>query len=285
MGRPHDDDLVEAATRRRGPRKDYRDEFVDSGEDQPEFDEEPEERPRRKAASKRQAQRSRDYEGEEDEDDDDDRGKQLVVRKKSKGKEVAKKKNMKVESSDEDSTEEEKKARRKAKRKSKARKNEVITKAAWEAVPREDLDEDFVEIVCRELGHHPKKVLQGVEEDLLLRHTETGEYNIDAFFDQGVFSKEDKKKWKRAVDKLKKSKKAAQSLYCDAVVNPGGEPEGSVYYTPGRAMYAPPGYGPSRRPPPTAVYVQAEPSGGHRRYNVYCRECRVFGQPCGNVFD
>ncbi|KAI4129707.1 MAG: hypothetical protein LQ338_002091 [Usnochroma carphineum] len=279
MPRPRPEEFAEDVPRRRGGRDDHKDAFDDS-EDEPEF-EMSEKHPRR-PPPKRKPHYVDDEEDEEDEDeeeDDDRHNKQMVLRKpkhssKSKGKEVARRKKHDTTDDEDSSDEEDKKREKKAKKKAKARKKEVITKSAWEPVPREELDGDFVQLVKQELGHDPRKILEGLEDDLLLRHTETGEYNIDAFFDEGVFSRKDEKKWKQCVKKLKTNKRRSEVLFCAAKVESPGP------------SYAPSYFGQARTRPTTTVLVP--PPGltrGHLSFNPHCRDCLEWQRPCHEVFD
>ncbi|KAL8941923.1 MAG: hypothetical protein Q9216_001951 [Gyalolechia sp. 2 TL-2023] len=278
MGRrPTADDFEDEAPRRRGRREDHHDDFEEIA-DEPEFEEEVEQRPpRRKAAHRRKPRRvEEDEEGEEEEEDSDDdhHGKQLVVRsqkkKKSSGKEVARRKKREP-SEEEDSSEEEKKTKKKAKKKSKARKEEVVTKAAWEPVPRDEMDLDFIGFISDELGHHQDKIWECLEDDLILRHTETGEYNIDACFDEGNFSMKDKKQWKRAVSKLKTSTNRDGVLFCSATAHSAAPGYGSSY-------------GPGRAARGARAHMPAVTARGHRRYHPYCRDCEECGEGCAILF-
>ncbi|KAL8763905.1 MAG: hypothetical protein Q9184_000348 [Pyrenodesmia sp. 2 TL-2023] len=258
MPRPRKEEYADDGPCRPGPRKEYGEEY-DDVEDAPDF-EEPKQHPRpRKATPKRKPQYvddDEDEELEEDDDDHDDRNKQLVVRKpkktsKSKGKELMrrKKEDITEEEDSSSSSEEDKKAEKKAKKKAKARNKEVITKKAWEPVPRGELDLDFVALVAEELGHARAKIHEGLEEELIQRHTETGEYNIDAFFDNGIFSAKDKKKWKQCVSQLKANKNKSEVLFCsfkDQSPNLGYAPSHVPSYDPGYAPGYAPGYGTTR---------------------------------------
>ncbi|KAL8838397.1 MAG: hypothetical protein Q9170_002157 [Blastenia crenularia] len=280
MGRPRPEEYEDDAPRRRGRRKDDQEDF-DEYEDEAAFEEDVDERPpRRKASAKQKARRAQEEDDEDDDEEDDDpRGKQLVLRKptKGKGKEVARKKK-KQESSDEDeedddSSEEERKTKKAAKKKKKARKSEVITKAAWEPVPHDELDHKFVNLIADELGHAAEKILQGAEYDLILRHTETGEYNIDAFFEQGVFSLKDKKRWKQCVDKLKGNERTSRVLFCSSKRS-GGPGYGDGYYVHGgRTAYGGTGH------------AAPGPARGHVYYDPRCRNCREYDIPCAALYD
>lgn len=289
MPRPRKEEYADAGPRRPAPRKEYGEEY-DEVEDAPDF-EEPEQHPRpRKATPKRKPQYVDDDEEEEleeDEDDDDGRNKQLVVRKpkktsKSKGKElVRRKKDDTTEEGDSSSSsEEDKKAEKKAKKKAKARKKEVITKKAWEPVPRGELDPDFVALVADELGHARGKIHEGLEEELIQRHTETGEYNIDGFFDNGIFSAKDKKKWKQCVSKLKANKKKSEVLFCSFKTE-----SPNLCYAPSYVTSYDPGYGTTRvYGAPQTLVVPAQLTRGHRQYNPHCLNCAGYGRPCHELF-
>ena len=283
MGRPRPEDY-EDRQERRPPRQDYREDFVDDV-DEPEFEEPEERRPRQKSTKKPSHRPAREEEEdmEEEEEEDDARYKQVAVRRKpskSKGKELARRKSRREPSEDEedeeDSEEEDKKQKKKAQKKQKRREAEMIVKSAWEPVPRDELDMDFVFLVSEELGHDPDKILEGVEEEMVQRHTETGEYNIAAFFEQGYFSKRDEKKWKSAVAKLKRNKEKSRVLYCSTIAEPNGG--GYGYMTRPQRVPMPVAYYPPPPPPPPA------PARGHRRYDPYCPHCEDFGMPCGAAF-
>ncbi|KAI4177874.1 MAG: hypothetical protein LQ348_005748 [Seirophora lacunosa] len=224
MPRPRGSEYVKDVVQRTRPRGDYVEDFDDL-EEEPEFDEE--QPPRRRAIQKSKGRRVEESEEEEEEEqeeqeeEDDRRGKQLAVRQgktksQSKGKEVVRRKKHDTTEEEDSSDESEKELKKKAKKKTKARKQEVITKKAWEPVPRDEVDRNFIKLVANELGQNPEKILEGIEDDMLQRHTETGEYNIDAFFDTGFFSKKDQKIWKRCVEKLKGNKQKSQILFCSA---------------------------------------------------------------------
>ncbi|KAL8713334.1 MAG: hypothetical protein Q9220_002533 [cf. Caloplaca sp. 1 TL-2023] len=167
------------------------------------------------------------------------------------------------EESDESSTDSEEERRKKKKAKSKAKKlqNATVKQKLWETVAKDEIDWDFVNFVVDSLGHHENKVLKGVEDGLLLANTQTGEYNIEQYFDRGTFSKEDKKIWKKAVEK----KKGSAFLICSAY-----KPEGGG----GRGGAQPMAADPYRlhAPPPVTSF--------HRHYNHRCIDCRVFGVAC-----
>lgn len=298
-GRPTAGDFEDEVPRRRGRREDYQDD-IGEAEDEPAFEEEVEDRPRRHRDTNKHKQKARHAEEEEEEDedeeieerprrhkhthkhkhkarhveeegedegdeDDDDHGKQLVLhpqRKKKSGKEVARRKKHETDE-EESSSEDEKAAKRKAKKKSKSRKNEMIVKKAWEPVPVEEMDQDFVDFICLKIGQQEGKVWECVEDGLIVRHAETGEYDIDACFDKGNFSTQDKKKWEQAVSKLRKRKDGEEILFCSAVAKG-------------------PGYGPSYGP--AAVFVPAVEVAGHRRFNPHCRHCLDYGMACAVVF-
>ncbi|KAL9006845.1 MAG: hypothetical protein Q9188_000376 [Gyalolechia gomerana] len=278
-GRPPAGDYEDEAPWRRGRREDHHDDLAET-EDKAVFEDEAEERlPRRKVAHKHQAHRAEEDEDEEEDDTDDDHhGKQLMVRsqkkKKSTGKEVARIK--KHETSDEESSsEEEKKAKKKAKKKSNARKSEMITKAAWEPVPRDEMDQYFVDLICDELEHRERKIWDCVDDEQILRHTETGEYNIDACFEEGAFSVKDKKRWKQAVSKLKTNINKAEILFCSAIAKSAGPGYGPSYG---------PIHGPSRPTRTAAVYMPAAEVRGHRHYNPRCHHCDECGVGCAVLF-
>ncbi|KAI4086314.1 MAG: hypothetical protein LQ344_007661 [Seirophora lacunosa] len=311
MPRPRGSEYVKDAVQRTGPRGDYVEDFDDL-EEEPEFDEE--QPPRRRAIQKskgRRVEESEEEEEEEQEEEDDRRGKQLAVRQgktksQSKGKEVVRRKKHDTTEEEDSSDESEKELKKKAKKKTKARKQEVITKKAWEPVPRDEVDRNFIKLVANELGQNPEKILEGIEDDMLQRHMETGEYNIDAFFDTGLFSKKDQKIWKRCVEKLKGNKQKSQILFCSATTKslddgwradygpnhgPGyGPAHGPGYgpgYGPSIATIRSPGYGPGYGPSgmrTTTTMVLAEPTRGHRTYNPYCPSCAEARMPCHEYF-
>ncbi|KAI4117895.1 MAG: hypothetical protein LQ345_001958 [Seirophora villosa] len=287
MPRPRGSEYVKDVVQRTRPRGDYVEDFDDL-EEEPEFDEK--QPPRRRAIQKSKGRRVEESEEEED----DRRGKKLAVRQgktksQSKGKEVS-----------------EKELKKKAK-KTKARKQEVITKKAWEPVPRDEVDRNFINLVANELGQNPAKILEGIEDDMLQRHTETSEYNIDAFFDTGFFNKKDQKIWKRCVEKLKGNKQKSQILFCSATTEslddgwravcgpnhgPGYGPAHGPGYGPGNgpsiATIRSPGYGPGYGPTgmrTTTTTVVAEPTRGHRTYHPYCPNCAEARMPCHEYFN
>ena len=271
-------------------------------DDQPEY--EHEERPRRTKSDKKPKPRhvSQDEEDkdeddededEEDEEEDDHRyKKQLVVHKKSRKpnssrKEVARKKR---DDSSEESSEEETKRKemKKKKKKSKSREEETITIDKWELVHRSEVDPDFVQLVADELGHHVNKILEGIEKDYLRRHTQTGLYNIDRFFENHMFGKVDKQNWERVVKKCMANPHLKRALFCSAKTGeelflvPSMAPTGRR-----REVYGGPSMGPRGRrgdmygDPGMIEYDYGRPDMSHSYYEPRCRECRDFDGPCG----
>ncbi|KAL8973722.1 MAG: hypothetical protein Q9197_002036 [Variospora fuerteventurae] len=284
MPRPSAGDYAEDVPRRPTHRKDYEEDFGDEDEES-QYDEE---RPRRGKGPVRskpkRVQESEEDEEEEDEDEDA-RGKQIVVRKatkkpKSSGKEIVRRKKQESTKEEDSSDESEKELKKKAKKKTKARKAEMITKKAWEPVPRDEVDRDFINLVADELGQNKAKIMEGIEDDMLQRHTETGEYNMDAFFDTGYFSKKDQKNWQRCVEKLKGNKQKSRILFCSATTESLGGGLGAGY----GPSYGP-GYGPSRTHM-TTTYVVGLPerTRGHRTYNPNCPHCYRYVMPCHEYF-
>ncbi|KAL8850599.1 MAG: hypothetical protein Q9221_004469 [Calogaya cf. arnoldii] len=254
-------------------------------EDQPEYDYE--QRPRRDRES-RAREPSEDKEPEEDEEDSDEvahrHKKQLVVRKKSKkgkssGKEITRKKRHDSDDSSSESSEEEtKRDKKKGKRKkSKSTSHDdddedTLKISKWEHVHRDEVDADFMEVFTGTLGVHPGKFYNWVEQDLLRRHTQTGEYNVDLMFERGVLAREDKKAWESFVRKVQNNPQRKRILYSTMKT-------GEVVFT--DAM------GPSTRPMGRRGDYDdfGRDSGpgmmGHADYNRRCHDCRYYGGPCG----
>ncbi|KAL8907790.1 MAG: hypothetical protein Q9207_001193 [Kuettlingeria erythrocarpa] len=296
MPRPRKDDYAEGTSQRRGARQDYHDEY-DSLEEESVFDHE-EGPPRRpKAVRKPTRQHADDDEADDlSEESESDRPAKKTPRSKGKGKsksagmELVVRKKAPEPSSEEDegessSDEEPPKRKGKKKRKRKARKEETITKKAWEPVPRDEVDADLFNLLVHELGQRPDKIWQGIEDNLLERHAETGEYNISGFFEDGVFSKKDKKKWESVVQKLEQSKTNSRKLFCSSkteeeIYQPLAGPVHGVNY--GAAYGAAYGraYGPAYSPGPRTVVAVTAPTRGHRQYNPRCLDCTEYGRPC-----
>ncbi|KAL8909913.1 MAG: hypothetical protein Q9171_004769 [Xanthocarpia ochracea] len=192
MPRPRAQDTHEDEYRGSGRRDKHVDDHDE--DDQPEY--EHEERPRRTKSDKKPKPRhvSEDEEDEEDEDEEDE---DEDDHRHKKQLEVARKK--RDDSSEESSEEETKRKEKKKKKKSKSREEETIRIDKWELVHRSEVDPDFVQLVADELGHHVNKILEGIEKDYLRRHTQTGLYNIDRFFENHMFGKLDKQNWERVV--------------------------------------------------------------------------------------
>ncbi|KAL8808208.1 MAG: hypothetical protein Q9182_000272 [Xanthomendoza sp. 2 TL-2023] len=264
MGRPGAHGAGEDSHRRRGRHDDEPEDYDE--EDQPE-DEHEEPRRRGKSGAMRKPRRAfSDEEAEEEESEEDDRRhKQLVVRKKSKkgkssGKQVARKKRQESSESEEetpDESEEEEKPKKKAKGKS--RKKETVEVLKWEPVSINDADPEFLNFVVYELGVVPKKLEKGVEKGLLLRDTQTGEYNIDRFFEKGILSVSDKKSWKKLLAQNKNDPRLFHSSH-----NARG--------------------GPSRRVAPSVMLIDTRPvrplPRGHAHFKPSCDECIYYGGPC-----
>ncbi|KAL9016237.1 MAG: hypothetical protein Q9185_006406 [Variospora sp. 1 TL-2023] len=291
MPRPHAEDHAEDIPRRPNTRKGYEEDFGDEEE------EEEEARPRRRKV-KPKANRTEESEEGSEYEEEDRRGKQLVVRQgnkksRSTGKEVVRRKKDDTTEDEDSSDESEKELKRKAKKKMKARKKEVITKKTWEPVPRDEVDRDFINLVADELGQNEAKIMEGIEDDMLQRHTETGEYNMDAFFDTGFFSKKDQKNWQRCVEKLKGNKQKSKILFCSATtgslgdgLGPGYRPShGHIHAAPGYNPSYGPSYGPSRAHM-TTTYVVGFPkrTRGHRTYHPNCPDCYRYIMPCHEYF-
>ncbi|KAI4106060.1 MAG: hypothetical protein L6R37_002324 [Teloschistes peruensis] len=216
---------------------------------------------------------------EDDEDEEEDAyQKQVVVHKgkkaKSSGKEIARRHEHESsqgeeEEEDEDSTDTEmmKKKKKKLKQKTKARKKEVVTKKAWETCPFMDIDPPFLELMARTLHVQGDKLAKYMNKGKVERHTETGEYNIDALLDGGYIPDKAKSQWKAKVKELKQDPKKAKILYCSAVAE-GDSMMAAAGPSRSRA-YAPYGYGRS-----TVVAV------AHRIYDPGCYECQLDGAPC-----
>ncbi|KAL8658277.1 MAG: hypothetical protein Q9226_001124 [Calogaya cf. arnoldii] len=255
-------------------------------EDQPEYDYE--QRPRRGKSDRKSRARepSDDEEPEEDEEDSDEEShrhkKQLVVRKKSKkgkssDKEIAREKrhdsdDSSFESSEEETKREKKKGKRK-KSKSKSHDDEDTLKISkWEYVHRDEVDADFLDTFTETLGVHPGKFYNWVEQDLLRRHTQTGEYNVDLMFERGVLAREDKKAWEGFVRKAQNNPQRKRILYSTMKT-------GELVYT--EAI------GPSmrhmeRRGDYDDFGMDSGPGlMGHADYNRRCHDCRHFGGACG----
>ncbi|KAL8661385.1 MAG: hypothetical protein Q9202_005627 [Teloschistes flavicans] len=216
-----------------------------------------------------------------DDYDDEEEGevyeRQMVIHEgkkkaKSSGKEVARRPQPKHESSEgeeEDSTDTEmKNKKKKGKKKEKARRSEVIEKKAWEPCPFQDIDPPFLHLMARTLHLQEDKLMKYIDKGKVERHTETGEYNIDALLDGGYVPDKAKSEWKAKVKELKRDPKKARILHCSAVADGDGMAAG-----PSRT----PGYGPSTYSygRPTVVAM------GHGFFEPNCYECQLYGIPCG----
>ncbi|KAI4208260.1 MAG: hypothetical protein LQ346_000140 [Caloplaca aetnensis] len=300
MPRPQKEDYAEGTSRRRGAREDYHDEH-DGLEEESAFDHE-EGPPRRSKALQKSTRRHADDDEADglSEDSESDRPVKKMPRGKGKGKsksagmELVLRKKAPEPSSEEDeeeSSSDEEPPKRKGKKKSKgkARKEETITKKAWEPVPRDEVDPDFFNLLVHELGQRSDKIWQGIEDNLLERHSETGEYNISGFFEDGVFSKKDKKKWDSVVQKLKQSKTNSRKLFCsikteEETYHP---PAGPVHRGNYGAAYGPAygsAYSPAYSPGPRTVVAVTAPTLGHRQYNPRCLDCTEYGRPCHHQY-
>ncbi|KAL8693303.1 MAG: hypothetical protein Q9224_003778, partial [Gallowayella concinna] len=219
MGRAGAYDAEEDRHRRRGRRAEEPEDYDD--DDQPEYEhEQPRRRGKSNAVPKSRRVHSDEEAEEEESEDDDAHHKQIVVRKKSKkgkssGKQVARKKRQEssdseAETSEEESEEEEKP---KKKKKSKSHKKETVEILKWEPVSINDVDPDFITFVIYELGVVPKKFEDGIKKGLLLRDSQTGEYNIDRFFEKGILSASDKKSWKKLLAQNKNDPRLISSAH------------------------------------------------------------------------
>lgn len=271
MGRPRASEAEEDRHRRRGRRDDELEE--DDEDEQLTF--EYEERRHRKASTAKKSRYADDEEEDDDEgsaEEDSHRHKQLVVHQKSKkgksrGKEVARKKHEVVSESEEESSEQEsseeeeksKKKKKKNKKKGKALKSETVEIKVWVAVLPGEVDHDFARLVIGALDIVWEKFDDGVDEGFLLRNTQTGEYNIDRFFEEGVFSHRDKKKWKELVAKIKKDPRRKPVLFDR--FKTGQE-------------------GPSMAQGPSMAPMGRQRRGGHTRFNPHCLDCLEFDEPC-----
>ncbi|KAL8730973.1 MAG: hypothetical protein Q9181_004486 [Wetmoreana brouardii] len=267
MGRPDPADYADERPRRRGRKEEA---FEDEPEDDPEYSE-PDERPRRHKGGKQPKPRYMADEEDEDDVEDSHYSKQMVIHKgkkkaRSSGKEVARRR--KDESSEEEeSSEEDRKPKKKGKKKN-ARADEVITKKAWEECPEDDIDAAFIDHVADTLEVSPNKVWKHAAK-CLVRHTETGEYDIQKYFDKDIFPRKDMKKWNKHVEQLKqdriKSKK--DILYCTTITGDGNF---------GRSVYG-------GRPPRTAFAREpAMVPMGHSRFEYNCFDCIDANAPCGD---
>ncbi|KAL8759144.1 MAG: hypothetical protein Q9199_000964 [Rusavskia elegans] len=282
--RAHDSDEDEPRSSRHRGRGDSGD------EDQPEYDYE--KRPRRGKSDKHSRARdaSADEQEEEDEEDSEEDSrrhkKQLVVREKSKKakssrKRVARKKrddssDSSAESSEEE-TKREKEKKKEKKRKSKSHNDEIIKISKWEDVHRDEVDRDFVNMLSEELGHHIMKIYEWIEQNLLRRHTQTGEYNIDLMFERGVLGRVDKEKRESYVKKAQGNPQRKRVLYSS--VKTGEvvfDAMGTSMHTVGPSMHP---MGPSMRP--TGRRGDSDGWGIHIDFHPRCPDCRRFGAPCG----
>ncbi|KAL9000987.1 MAG: hypothetical protein Q9169_000471 [Polycauliona sp. 2 TL-2023] len=231
-----------------------------------------------KTGGRHAAQEQEDEDDEDDEEESDERprrnNKQLAVRQKSRkskssGKQVARKKRQESENSSSESSEEEvkRKKEKKKKRQSKSHDEETITRAKWEVVDNSEVDRDFVQILVEELGHHPQKIHEWIGADYLRRHTETGEYNIDLMFDEGVLAPKDKKKWESYVKKAQNDPRRKRKLYNTKKT---GE---TVIGRP--SMMAPSMMGMH------SMGTSMRPRGGHSYYDPRCDDCYYVGDACG----
>ncbi|KAL8691823.1 MAG: hypothetical protein Q9218_003041 [Villophora microphyllina] len=191
---------------------------------------------------------------------------------KSSGKEVARR--HKDESSEaSDSDEAARKARRKTKAKTKERRKEKIEITAWEACPPDEIDDDFLFLMLDVLQLSTQVLGKACDKGKVERHTQTGEYNIDALLDGGDVSIKSKNNWKNKVKELKANAKKSKILYCSAVTDGGDLGGPSMIRGYGPSGYGPSGYG--------APVVFSDPTLGHLRYNYHCRDCALGGGPCG----
>lgn len=283
--RAHDSDEDEPRSSRHRGRGDSED------EDQPEYDYE--KRPRRGKSDKHSRARdaSADEQDEEDEEDSEEDSrrhkKQLVVREKSKKakssrKQVARKKrddssDSSAESSEEETKREKEKKQRKKRMSKSHDDDEIIKISKWEDVHRDEVDRDFVNMLSEELGHHTMKIYEWIEQDLLRRHTQTGEYNIDLMFERGVLGRVDKEKWESYVKKAQGNPHRKRVLYSS--VKTGEvvfDAMGTSMHTMGASMHP---MGPSMRP--TGRRGDSDGWGIHIDFDPRCPDCRRFGAPCG----
>ncbi|KAL8701721.1 MAG: hypothetical protein Q9201_004753 [Fulgogasparrea decipioides] len=271
MGRPDPTDYADEFPRRRGRKEEEA--FQDDPDDDPEYSE-PDERPRRHKGGNQPKPRYVADEEDEDDEEESHYSKQTVVHKgkkkaKSGGKEVARRrKDESSEEEEEESSEEDRKPKKKGK-KGNARMNEVITKKAWENCPEEDIDEAFIVYVADTLEVSPNKVWKHAAK-CLVRHTETGEYDIQEYFDRDIFPRKDQKKWKKQVEQLKqhRNKSKKDILFCTAITRDGNF--GSSAY--------------GGRPPRTVLVREpAVVPMGHSTYDHRCIDCNYENGPCGLV--
>ncbi|KAL8769148.1 MAG: hypothetical protein Q9209_004782 [Squamulea sp. 1 TL-2023] len=224
----------------------------------------------RKAKSRHVEDEEEDDEDDEGSDEDDDRHKkQLVIRGKSSkkgkssGREVARRKH-KDSASEEESSDEEPKPKSK---KGKSRKEETLKIDKWEVVHQSNVDADFVEILVRELDQNKKKIFEGIERGYLRCHTINGEYNIDKYFEKGIFSDRDKKNWARIVKKRMASPHLKQGLYNSSktgeIVGPPMMPIGMM--------------GGSYRGSSMGRHYHMD---DHTRFEPRCPDCRSLGEAC-----
>ncbi|KAL8952805.1 MAG: hypothetical protein Q9222_001309 [Ikaeria aurantiellina] len=225
---------------------------------------------------------------ESDDDGPDPRHMQLVQSakdKKSQGHSKAlMKKSKKHESSDDEDSDEdsssederkaEKKVKKKAKKNAKKLQKATVKQKLYETVDKNELDHPFIKFVAELLDVSPKKMLKGVEQGYLMANTQTGEYNIDQFFDQRVFSGEDKKTWKTGVEKAKTNN--PNILICSLYKPGGGKGEHMARGPPVGHGAPSAGYG-----VPSVGYGAPSVIVGHPYYNDYCQLCRRSGHACG----
>ncbi|KAI4205863.1 MAG: hypothetical protein LQ350_000048 [Teloschistes chrysophthalmus] len=223
-----------------------------------------------------------EYVADEDDEDEEEEvyQKQTVVHKgkkkaKSSGKEVARRHKQESSGEEEEGEEEDssdaekkKKKKKKLKQKTKARKKEVVTKKAWEPCSFQEIDPPFLELMSRTLHVQGEKLDKYIIKGKVERHTETGEYNIDAILDGGYIPDKAKSQWKAKVKELKQDPKKAKILYCSLVTEGDGMMMAAAGPSRTRA-YAPPVYGQR-----TLVAV------GHRTFDPGCYDCQMDGIPC-----
>ncbi|KAL8680309.1 MAG: hypothetical protein Q9186_003491 [Xanthomendoza sp. 1 TL-2023] len=282
MGRAGAYDAEEDRHRRRGRRAEEPEDYDD--DDQPEYEhEQPRRRGKSNAVPKSRRVHSDEEAEEEESEDDDAHHKQIVVRKKSKkgkssGKQVARKKRQEssdseAETSEEESEEEEKP--KKKKKKSKSHKKETVEILKWEPVSINDVDPDFITFVIYELGVVPKKFEDGIKKGLLLRDSQTGEYNIDRFFEKGILSASDKKSWKKLLAQNKNDPRLISSAHAG-----GGGP--SRRLDPRMTIMTTPLVGPGMTRMDRRSFA---PPRGHTRFDPGCEECADCRGPCFYGYD
>ena len=219
MGRPDPPSQPRAADKRRGGRhQDDEEEYVKYAAEDSQGSES-EERPKR-SSHKQKSSRYRDA-GDNEDDYGSARGKQVALVSKKSNKQLSKRRP--AESSDEeseetDSSEEESQAKKKAKKKAQKREKEDIVIKAWEKCPKEQIDNEFIELVACVTEMDPRKIAK-IAAKHLERHTQTGEYNLSGLYESGKIASSEVRKLKKEIRERKKSADRSRSgvLYCTAI--------------------------------------------------------------------